>query len=301
MSEKKELATTLWENLNEGLDSLYQKYRSLKETESSSYRDRISALDGQYQALKNSAAAQSRVAQANLDLSLAEKGLGASGESVRRGALTGAALQENLTQIDLKKQQSKNELESEKSAALSKLDAEESEAVSDYVYRMNESYFDQLNRDREMALNEEKLRITKEQNAFERDYKERELELKREQEAFSQKIESALNEAKVAYYNAKSTSTKSSSASASSSTALGVGGSKLESIASGSVYPESYNARQIVSDILSNNSDTDFSGNQYYDTEKINKAIRDLMNDTTLDKQYRYEIYLYAKALGFEV
>lgn len=302
MQTTKDYASTLWTNLSQGLDALYEKYKTLRQSSEQEYDNRLVEIAPQYQSMRNAASTQSRIAQANTDERLAARGLSTSGEGLKRDLLEKAALQENLTAIDLAEANEIRSVEAEKAKASSSLAAKESEEISKYIYQMNEAYFDQLNADREQALAEEKLRITEEQNAFERSMQEAQLALKREQQAFEQTIEKALADAKIASSSSSSKSSSSSSQSTSSGgSILGVGGSYLlnSQMSTQSHTPESYDARELVNDIAKECLTTDDGGEKVYDQAKLKRSLSSVINNTSLSTAYRYEVSVYAKAMGY--
>lgn len=293
----KEYATTLWKNLSQGLDTLYQKYKTLREASKLESEAKQEALKPRYDALRSSAATQSRIAKQNTALSLAEKGLGASGEAIRRDALQNAALQQNLTDIDLTQAQEKRELENEKLQADAALSADESEAVAKYIYQMNDAYFTQIDRDRDQALAEEDLKLEKEKAKTEKELREKELQLKVDQLAF-EKEKARASAAKSSSGSGSNTSAAGSSAS--SGGVLGVGGSNfLGNYSPDAFSPDSVSPKQFVSDVIDRYTQTDHRGTKVYDTQKIGASLRLLLGNDAVSKDYRYEVYLYAHALGY--
>ncbi|MBR6529804.1 MAG: hypothetical protein IKT43_00105, partial [Clostridia bacterium] len=129
----KETASALWQNLNQGLDALYQKYKNLKASSKTDYEAKIAAVDPQYDTLKNQAASQNKIAKANTDRRMAESGLAASGEALRRSLLQDAALQQNLTSLDLSARAEKSALRQDYDKALLELEAKEQDEVSKYT------------------------------------------------------------------------------------------------------------------------------------------------------------------------
>ncbi|MBQ2253205.1 MAG: hypothetical protein II328_04390 [Clostridia bacterium] len=307
----KETASTLWKNLNRGLDSLYQKYKTLRSSTEASYEAQKEALEPEYTALRNSAAVQSRIKQANTDRRMVQKGLGTSGEAVRRELLQGVALQQNLTDIDLQESEHKAALDAEKLKQTSSLSAEEEGEVAQYIYRMNEAYYEQLDRDRKAALEQEKWKAEQKQTAFKNQLEEQKLELERQKQKDQAEIDRILAEAKLAA--AKKTSSSGSSSSSSGSktnqkentdqkktsvgAVLGVGGSLL--LGEKNYTPSSVNAKALVKDIISQNSYTDAYGTHGENRKQIEADLRKVLGNTSLDQSYRYEVYFYAQTLGY--
>ncbi len=304
---EKDYASRLWENLNDGLDTLYQKYKSVRKANAIQKSEELAALPAEFREMRDTAAAEQRIAKANTDRRMAEKGLGASGEAVRRDLLQNAALQQNLSAIDRQEQSEKSALETSYREAEAKLDAEEADDIANYVYKMNEAYFNQLEKDRQDALEQEKLRLQKEQNELENKRKEEELALKKAAQEHDQKIDLILAEAKLASSSSSSSSSASSSASktkknstSDGGTILGVGGSKLIGVGEDESFsPDSISPKAMVQDLVEKHTYKSRNGTAYCDEETLASAIRSVLSNYSLTKEYRYEVYLYAHTLGY--
>lgn len=301
----KETASSLWNNLNRGLDSLYQKYKTLRTSTEEKYEAKKESLAPEYTALRNSAAVQNRIQQANTDRRMVQKGLGTSGEAVRRELLQGVALQQNLTDIDLQESEQKAKLDAEKLEKVAALSAEEEGEVAQYIYKMNDAYYTQLERDRKGALEQEQWEAKKKQTAFENKLKEEELALEKQKQADAAEIDRILAEAKLAAAQKSASSSSGSKnnknsedeSSVGGAAVLGVGGSLL--LGGNNFKPSSVNAKTLVQDIISQNSYTDAYGTKGENRKQIENDIHEIVKNQSLNKDYRYEVYLYAHTLGY--
>lgn len=308
-------ASALWEDYNRSLDALYVKYRTLKEISDKTYDRAISSLSPVYEEAKKEAQVQNRIAKANLERKIAESGLGSSGEALKRSLLQDAALQQNLTDISLQKASETAKLKEEKQAAAQKLNTEQEEAVAKYTYQMNEAYREEARHEEELRLAAEKLRLQEEADAFDRAMREEELALKKEQQAFEQRTQQALTDAKVASLSASGNKTPSQNKDGQNSTEntpsspsvpdtkyiLGIAGSNITGGGNdgNDFSPESITAKALVENVVSRYTTTDAKGQKRYDKDTIGASIRSVLNNASLDRAWRYEVYLYAKTLGF--
>lgn len=287
MIEIKEYASELWNNLSKGLDALYEKYQTLTTRADADYKEQIDALDPAYRKLKNRASVQSKIARANLDTRFSQNGLAVSGESVQRQLLQSAALQNDLTELELSKRKEQSDLENKRQNYKAQLEADASESTADYIADMTKIYQDQVNKDRQAALDREKLRIEEEHNKFEEELKQKEYELKKQQLAFEQSV-------KQAYSSASSSKSSKSSATSSGGTAqsgfaLGIGGSKLSSSGNGTYQPKSVSAKQLVDSYAKSNPDRD----------RLRAKLQNVLQDQSYSKEYRYEVLVYSRAKGY--
>lgn len=297
MANTKEYAATLWNNLSEGLDELYQKYKSTRAHAQSVYEEGVYSLQSQAAAQKKNTATTHRITQKNTDLRMAERGLAASGEAMRAELLADAALTGALSDIDAQSLSAQAELAKERQATEAELDRKESEEVADYVYRMNQAYFEQANQDREEARREQELALEREEMLFEQKMREEELALEKRKQTLAENQQKAEAQKQKAA-SASSSSSASAKGSAGVNTILGAGGSKFL-IPTQGLTPDSYNARQLLEGIVERHTTTSYNGAKNYDYTAIRHAINSVLADKTIDQTFRYELSFYSRTLGW--
>lgn len=300
----KSYATQLWENLSGGLQDLYEKYKLLTADSDRAYELRISALKPQYETLKNNASVKAQIEKANTQKKLTERGIAISGESMQHELSAGAALQNNLAQLDRERQREESSLSSEKQGAAAKIAAQQADKTSQYIYDMNKAYYNQLNADESRALEAERLRLQEIRDAFDRDMQQKEWELKQQQQAFEQEIEraylaikqkSAATAARASGSSGSASSSKNTTTAA-TNTRFGIGA--LGAGASSGVVP-SANAQMMVNNIINQYTSPVYGGGSYIDVAKVKTAIRNFLKNAALSESYRFEISLYASSLGY--
>lgn len=305
----KETAGAIWEKLELSLDALYQQYKAKKEESRTKYETEIAALAPVYGALKTEAAAQNRIAKSNFEKKVAESGLSSSGEALRRSTLQDAALQQNLTALSLAEEEKKAALSAEARREEAALSAEESKAISDYTFRLSEAYLEEADREAKRALAEKEFLHEQEQDRLAQENKERELALKAEQQAFEQRIKEALNAAQIKSYEASAardlaaaekSKSETKTEKSPSGTLIGNGNSNIKGGDDKTEFvPSSLTPKALVEQLASEYTVVDKNGQASHDYAKLRKSLRDIIANTMISAEYRYEVYLYAEGLGY--
>lgn len=285
MQDRTQSAKQILDDLSRGLDDLYEVYRKRKEATAASYAQAKNALDPEYQILKDRASVQSKIAQANTDRRMVEKGLEVSGEAIRSEGLNQSALQQNLTNIDLERQAKKTALDTEQRQKEADLAAEEQAEISKYVYQMNQTYYDRLDAENQLQLKKDELALKKEAELFDQKIKEEELALKKRQQAFEEEAKRALSEEK------KKEATAANSA---------VGGTLTSGLTPiTGTEPKSFDAKELADEIFKRHLSKNAYGQSVYDADAIRKELNFILKDNSLSADFRKELSLYARSRGF--
>lgn len=242
---------------------------------------------------KNSADASAKVALKNAKGALLEKGLSRSGESVQ-AELDNSLMKANaMSAIDSDAEKSKraneearmnakntavidymdrtNELEEKKNKAL----REEAAADREFEAKREDEYFDRYLKNREFEAE-------REDEAFDRYLENRDFEAERDDEAFDRSLENKKFSAdrEDEYFDRLKSSEEKE-----------VKEEKEEKI------EPRYNPKTLVDKIFTNSRKTAGGTKAAYEMTK--KAINEILNDESISYSYRYQVRLYAKAMGY--
>ncbi len=260
----KDYASKILEQLESGTADIWDRYQKMIAASDAQYDSMIQSADQTYRAQKNQTSAKARIQLSNNLEQLAAQGLTASGASLQARLSSNASLLNALSQLSVQNSSEKSKLALQKQTAAAELETKRSRDLASYRSDLMKSYLDQLNEDREYEA-------TQAQRAFENRIKEETLALQKQAAAASQR--------------------NSSSGSSGSS-----GGKNTQSAGlTPSKTPYDY-LQEIVEKY------TTVDSNKKYKTinrTAVATTLSQLVKDPYLAEDYRHELYVYARTLGY--
>ncbi len=291
----KELASSVLQSYNNSLSRLTSRFLENMNNISKRYSLKKKEIEKEAKDKKNYADASAKIALKNTKASLLEKGLSKSGESVQAELDNSLMKARRMSDIDEESEKSKRANEAEWSNA-------ENAAISNYVTEANaldkarnEAYREELRADRSYEADREdeyydryaknkEFEADREDEYYDRYAKNKEFEADREDEYFDRYMEGKKFEAdRDDEYHDRNTESLED----------GEGEEKAEDE---KIVPE-YKAKTLVDKIISNYR-MSYSDEKTL-KKKVKESINEILNDETIDYSYRYQVKLYAKALGY--
>ncbi len=273
----KELASSVLRSYNNSLSRLTSRFLENMNNINTRYEQKKNEIEKEAKDKKNYADASAKIALKNTKASLLEKGLSKSGESVQAELDNSFMKAGRMSDIDAESEKLKIANETERSNA-------ENVAISNYVSEANalekarnEAYREELRADRSYEADREdeyydryadnkKFEADREDEYFDRYMRGKAFDADRDDEYHDRYVES-LEE--------------------------GEGEEKAEDE---KIVPD-YKAKTLVDKIISSYRTT-YSDDKTL-KKKVKEAINEILNDDTIDYSYRYQVKLYAKALGY--
>jgi len=271
------------------------------------YLARAREINRETRAAKNSADASHRVALSNVRDELLSKGLSKSGESVNATLRSNLAKNSDFARLDAEAVRSHTENALSRSEKLGDLIKNRLAAEEKLESDMLDAARDEERYENEMRLREEERAEDRERWETETALKEQALKEERERfeaeskrDAFESDRQFAADEEQRRtdnYYEAQRIAIsleKSDGASGGGA----VGKKDSESTTTHTGYVPDYSADELVNSIFRS------MNRQYFPTDKaraaaIEKAIYQVLNDTTLAPSFKAEVRVYASALGY--
>ncbi len=263
----KDITSSILKRLEEGTAEIYSRYRNLIENSKLSYQSKIKSLDQEYRAAANDASARAKIDLKNTMEKMADSGYVRSGETVHATLSANANRAAALSDLAVQKAKDVAALERESADREAQMADQAQKEAAQFEERMLESARDQENRDREyQAMLEQQ---------------KQETAAKQEQQTFENRLALEKLNLEKAKQAAQSAAGKSS-------------GSQEEGIR------PAITAYDYLDQIVARNTKRSENGNyKVIDRKGILKAVTMIIKDANLSRQYRYELYLYAKSMGY--
>ncbi len=260
----------LLRRLEEGTGEIYSRYESLVRASDAGYDAKISELEGDYQRAAGLASAQAKVDLKNTLEKMADAGYMNSGETVQATIAANANRASALSALSVQKAKDKRAYLEEKDQARAKLLLQGEKEAQDFKNQVSDAVREQENLDREYEA------------------KERELAFEQAMQQENLKLEKELSAAKIAQIAAETYKAQQEAAAKATE-------SKKETGIQPKKTPYEY-----VDDIVKQNTTYHKKkGYKVIDRKAILLAISSIVKDTKIAYQYRYEMYLYGKSLGY--
>ena len=261
MKSYKEYAKELFDNITSGINEIIDKYDTLISERKNYYEEEEKSLSPKYQGYKNSAAAKADSDLKNAQYSLASKGLASSGESLTAQLSNSAALQNSLAALDASYEGELSKLKAQKNDEVNALTSEKLSKAADLKNDAYKTLLDFEESERKLALDEEKERNEQKNEEAELKIKEEYLELEKQKE----------NKGESDGTNEDGEVTISLSRSPS----------------------------ELIEYLELKYTSFDWENGGAPDTSKVKTQIRKLLANPHLSLQYKYELDIYAKLLGY--
>ncbi|MBE6700871.1 MAG: hypothetical protein E7582_03160 [Ruminococcaceae bacterium] len=270
-SNAKNYAKQVLEGYESTLSNLAQKYINTRMRIDSEHNEKNKTIEKEAWKKKKAVSAANKIELENTKSNLLEKGLSKSGESVQAELDSNLIKNNAFSQIESDKEMAK--AENEKSRESAKLLAYQDymDDANDIKIKRNEEYIKQLNADREYEAE-------RNDEEYKRLIEQRDFDAARDDEKFDRYTENRDYQLKYNQY--------------------------LSDLASKNKEEEEEKGidPDISPKVLVDKINSVFSTKYYKEptkkTEYIKKAIEDIVEDSTLLYSYRYQVQLYAKALG---
>ena len=262
----KDQALEILRRMESGVNDLYESMKKRMAASNARYDAAATAADTDYRKEKRRASGEARVRLSNDLERLADQGLASSGGAMQTRLAHNAALSDTLSALAGNASAKKQEAALEKARAGAEIEAETEKTAANLRSSLMKTYLDQLNADRANELAAQK-------NAAELRLKERSLALQEE---------------------------KAKRSSAQSVARASLAGVTAASAESGGLTP-SRSPYQVLKEIVEQYTAADPDDRRYkiVNHTKISKALKAIVEDPGISAEYRRELYLYARSLGY--
>ena len=255
----KDQTAALLKRLEDGTNQIWEQYQKRVNASAAGYRQKAKELEQDYADAANQASARAKIDLNNTLEKMADNGYIRSGETVQARISGNAAKNSALGKLAVQKAKDKNALDLEQLEGETELSLAAQKEAQSLRNQVLDQIRDQENWEREYQMEAE-------QNAIENRIAQEKLDL--EKSRVSAELAKADAEAKAKEQNDGITPKKS--------------------------------AYDYLDDIVKKNTTTNTKkGYKVVDRKSIYQAVTSMLKDTTLSYQYRYELYLYAKSLGY--
>ncbi len=285
-----EKAKEILRRLQEGTSEIYARYESLIRSSDAAYQSKMAEVDREYAAAANRASAQAKIDLKNSLEKMADAGYVGSGETVQATIAANANKAEALSLLATQRAKDKKEYEMEKEKARATLSLQGEKEAMDYEASMAKALQEQENLDREYEENKARA---------EREYQQRERELEaqriaQEAQREQERLEYEAREKERAFNQMlQAEKLKLEKAAAAKKEA------EAKAKKAAGITPEK-SPYDYVDDIIEKNTTYHKKkGYKVIDRKEILLAISAIVKDTRISYQYRYEMYLYGKSLGY--
>lgn len=292
----KNLSSSVLQSFDNSLSRLTARYLATISNIDTAHNNRLKEISAEEHKKKNSADASAKIALANTKAGLLEKGLSKSGDSVQAELDNNLARMSAISSIEEEAGKSRRQAEENRSEAKNSAFIGYLNDVNSLEQARNEAYQNQLNRDRDYEAERDDERYDR--FADNRDYEaerddekydrfsdNRDYEAERDDEKYdrfadNRDYEAERNDEKYDRYMESLEKDESGDTDKSDE----------------KIVPK-YSPKVLVDKILSNNRTKYYSNEKKLNSE-TKKAINDIINDESLDYSYRYQVKIYATALG---
>ncbi len=267
----------LLRRLEEGTGEIYARYESLIRASDAGYDGKIAELENDYQRAAGQVSAQAKIDRKNTLEKMADAGYLNSGETVQATIAANANRAAALSALSVQKAKDKKAYLQEKDKARASLSLQGEKEVTNLKKEVTDAVREQENLDREFEAQER-------QRAYEQALKEENLKLEKE-----------LSAARIAQMAAQTRQAEQETALAAAAQVQ----KEAESKKNKGIQPKK-TPYEYVDDIIEQN--TTYNKKKKYkviDRKAILLAISAIVKDTKISYDYRYEMYLYGKSLGY--
>ncbi len=313
----KDLTSTLLKRLEEGTAQIYSKYQTLIQSSGQSFDRKIKELDTDYDNAANQASARAKIDLKNTLEKMADSGYVRSGETVHATIASNASRAGALSDLAVQKAKDKNALVSQKEEVEAKYSSAAQSEANQFQTKMMEAIRDQENQDRSYQAKQEEFAWEKEQTekenalaqeklAFEKEQAQKASALDQErflwekeqaeraallqQEAIAREKEQQAFENKIASEKLELERIKAAAQAAADS---------AEKKENQGITPDKSPYEYVKEIVKENTRYYPKKGYSVEDRKAILQTISAIIQDTHLSLQYRYEMYLYGKSLGY--
>lgn len=273
----KNLASSVLGSFNNSLSRLTTRFLANMHNVDTEYDLKKKEIEKEAQDKKNYADASAKIALKNTKASLIEKGLSKSGESVQAELDNSLMKAKSISDIDSEAEKSKRANERDRTNAKNSAITSYMTSVNDLEKARNDAYREELRADRSFEAD-------REDEYYDRYAENKEFEADREDEYFDRYMRGEEFEAdRDDEYHDRYVEGESEA-------------EKAEEEKEEKIVP-AYNAKTLVDKIISSYR-TSYADDKTV-KKKAKEAINAILNDETIDYSYRYQVKLYAKALGY--
>ena len=256
----KDTASEILRRMEEGTAEILSRYRERAAAGDEAYKSRLSDLDRDYRAAAREIIGRSETDMRDRLTGMADLGLANSGAAAQARISSSTALTGSLGRLSGQWNAAREKIRAERDAARADLEREGEEKARDYENSLYQLLIKQQNADREF-------------NAAQAQQAEK---------AALEKQKLALQRAAVS----QKTTVKTSSSGKGTVTEAGL------------VLDQS--PAKMMDTILQNCRRFNQKGKYYYyDRRSVQKAVKEILEDTKITVTYRYQLYAQARALGY--
>ncbi len=259
----KDQTAALLKRLEDGTAQIWEQYKKRVDASAAGYRQKAKELEQDYAEAANQASARAKIDLNNTLEKMADHGYIRSGETVQARISGNAAKNSALGKLAAQKEKDKNALNLQQMQTETELSAAAQKEAAALRNQVLDQIRDQENRDREYQMEVE-------QNATANRLAQEKLELEKSRVAAEIAKEEAAAKEKAE-----------------------------EKATNGGITPQK-NVYDYLNDIVKKNTKTVAKkGYKVVDRKGIFQAVTSILKDKSLSYQYRYELYLYAKSMGY--
>lgn len=293
------LSSSVLRSFDNSLSRLTARYLATISNIDTAHNNRLKEITLEEKKNKNSADASAKIALANTKAGLLEKGLSKSGDSVQAELDNNLARMSAMSSIEEEAGKSRRQTEESRSEAKNSAFIGYLNDVNSLEKARNEAYKNQLNRDRDYEAERDDERYDR--FADNRDYEakrdderydrfadNRDYEAERDDEKYKRFADNRDYEAERE--DEKHDRYMESLKKDNKDTLEGTEESEEK------IVPK-YSPKVLVDKIFSNNR-TKYYSNEKKQNSETKSAIEAVINDESLDYSYRYQVKIYATALG---
>lgn len=299
----KELTQSVLKRLEEGTAEIYARYQALSAAADRAYETKSADLDQDYRKAANAASAQAKIGLNNTLEKMADSGYVKAGETVQATIAANSDRQNALGYLAAERLKGKSSLAVSKANEEAERSISQSREMSQLKAEAEQQILDLEKEERERIAKEEEAELARQEKArqeeiarqekeWERQEKARQEELARQEKELErqaaekqQEFENRLALEKLYLEKAKLASSSQTS---------------KETKEDG--FEPSKSAYTYLQEIVKNYTKTrtyDGKKQTYVDKNAVISAIGSIVKDENISRSYRYELYLYAKSLGY--
>ncbi len=294
----KNLSSSVLKSFDNSLSRLTARYLATISNIDTAHNNRLKEISEEERKNKNSADASAKIALANTKAGLLQKGLSKSGDSVQAELDNNLARMSAMSSIEQEAGKSRRQTEESRSTAKNSAFIGYLNDVNSLEKARNEAYQNQLNRDRDYEADRDDeiydrfadnrdYQARRDDEIYDRFADNRDYQAGRDDEKYDRYADNRDYEAEREdeihdrYMESLEKDNNSSGDSEGSDE---------------KIVPK-YSPKVLVDKILSNNR-TKYYSNENKMNSETKAAIEDIISDESLDYSYRYQVKIYAKALG---
>jgi hypothetical protein len=282
--------------MEEGTEKIYARYESLIQASNSGYDAAMRDLETEHAREANAVSARAKVDLKNTLEKMAESGYIHSGETVQATIAANSDRARALSDLAMQKAKDKRGYESQKAQKAAELGLAAQKEIAQYQDQMQTELREQENFEREQLATEKQRNFENEIAREKLDLEKQGLEVQKEGQKAQIEIEKAqIENQKIQREIERAEKEREQAQKASEQAQKAIAQKQKDEKIKPEKSPYEY-VDEIVKKYTTYNKK---KGYKEIDRKAILVAIANIVTDQSLNYQYRYEMYLYGKSLGY--